>query len=92
MNHTKFILRNGIIGLIMFLATALVMAYTIKIAPGSKLNLKALLPVIAIPSGIASGIFTALILIFRRTPNYLKALLWITLEVVIFIVLVIRFV
>lgn len=91
MNHTQFILRNGITSLLIFIAAALVMSYTIPLAPDSKLNLKALLLVIAIPSGIAAGIFAALILLFRRQPNYLKALLWIVAQMIIFIILTVRF-
>ncbi|WP_299456873.1 hypothetical protein [uncultured Microscilla sp.] len=91
MNHTNFILRNGITGLLVFIVAALAMSYTISLSPNSKLNLQALLLVIAIPSGIAAGIFTALILLFKQQPNYLKAFLWIVIQVVIFIALTVRF-
>lgn len=92
MNHTQFILRNGITGLLIFMVAALALSYTIQLAPDSKLNLKALLLVIAIPSGIAAGIFAALVLLFRRQPNYLKAFLWIVAQMIIFIILTVRFI
>lgn len=91
MNHTKFILINGLLGLGLFLLTAFVMASTIEIPLGSKLDLKTLLPVIAIPSGLIFGFVTALWLIFRQQPNYTKALFFIIIEVGIFIITVLRF-
>lgn len=92
MNNTTFIIRNGLAGLAIFLVAAIAMSYGIQLAPDNKLNIKALLVSIAIPSGIAAGIFAALILLFKQQLSYLKALMLIAAEAIIFIILTFRFV
>jgi len=90
MNHTKFILINGLVGLIVFVAAAFVMASVIPAPDDSKLDLKTLLPVVAIPAGLIFGFITALWLIFRQQPNFTKALFFIIVELGIFIITVLR--
>ncbi len=90
MNHTKFIILNGLAGLVLFVLAAVVMASVLSGSVDSKLNLRALLPVVAIPSGLIFGFITALWLIFRQQPNFKKAIFFIIAELGIFIITVLR--
>lgn len=90
MNHTKFILINGLVGLGLFLITAFLMAKALPTPTDSKLNLQTLLPVVAIPSGLIFGFITSLWLIFRQQINFRKALFFIIIELGIFIITVLR--
>ena len=90
MNHTKFILINGLVGLVVFMTASFVMASVIAPPADSKLNLQTLLPVVAIPSGLIFGFVTALWLIFRQQLHFIKALFFIIAELGIFIIAVSR--
>ncbi|OJJ17436.1 hypothetical protein BKI52_26555 [marine bacterium AO1-C] len=90
MNHTKFILINGLAGLVIFVLASFALASALPNPEDSKLNLQTLLPVVAIPSGLIFGFVTALWLIFRQQPNFTKALFFIIAELGIFIITVLR--